>query len=103
VKSLKDGTYTMTETKAPAGYSINTDEWTIEIEGSVPSSVTEKGVIKAGTYANGVVTFFYEDEVLYSLPSAGGTGIFLFVLAGMLLLMGGALLIFAQRRKVLRI
>jgi LPXTG-motif cell wall-anchored protein len=39
----------------------------------------------------------------YNLPSAGGMGIFLFVIAGMLLMMGGALLIFAKRRRVLRI
>jgi LPXTG-motif cell wall-anchored protein len=52
-----------------------------------------------------VVTYVinFEDDIVYELPSAGGAGIFLFVIAGMLLMMGGALLIFAKRRRVLRI
>jgi LPXTG-motif cell wall-anchored protein len=103
VESFEDGTYTLTETKAPAGYSVSTEEWKLEMKGNVPTITVEGETKSCNTSTNGVVTFLYEDEVLYSLPEAGGEGIFLFVIAGMLLMMGGALLIFAQRRRVLRI
>jgi LPXTG-motif cell wall-anchored protein len=102
--SLPTGTYTMEEIAAPAGYLMSTEKWTLTIDDGVPSSIIEDGENVTPDFdANGVMTFYYEDEVVYTLPSAGGEGIFLYLIAGMLLMMGGALLIFVKRRKVLRI
>jgi LPXTG-motif cell wall-anchored protein len=124
VTYIEPGTYTLKETKAPTGYQCSEDTWTVKLD--YKTGITAE---KNDTDENGAVTttevtpenynadpvidsngvtiqtdvYNFEDDIVYELPSAGGAGIFLFVIAGMLLMMGGALLIFAKRRRVLRI
>jgi LPXTG-motif cell wall-anchored protein len=112
--SIVNGTAILEEIEAPAGYSLSDTRWIVTFEdGVITKIVDEEG---GGTSKNAEVTYTQnketgavevvvtiKDEVLYELPSAGGEGIFLYLIAGMLLMMGGALLIFVKRRKVLRI
>ena len=105
-EGIEAGTYTLVETKAPVGYSINAEEWTLVFaskgtlpevkKGDTPYSV--EGIKDDST---GIMTYTYvfEDEALYELPSAGGPGIFLYMIGGTLLLIAGSLMIYINRRR----
>ena len=106
---LPDGTYTMVETQAPTGYQLG-GEWEITILNGIPTAVTgdqgdidEKTDVIIGTVTfdnqNGILTLYYDNEVLYNLPSAGGPGIYWYTLSGTLLMAGAALIVYRQKRK----
>ena len=48
---------------------------------------------------NGTVVLKIKNKALYELPSAGGYGIFLYMIGGTLLLMAGSLMIYINRRR----
>ena len=89
VKGLGIGTYKFTETKAPEGYSINTniDEVTL----SVTNKATE-------IFSNGT-TMKVPDTKLSALPSTGGIGTTIFTIAGCVIMIAAAGLFFASRKK----
>lgn len=84
VEGLDEGTYHFTETKAPAGYSINADGVEATIEAS-----TEKNV-SVGISIN--------DTKLSALPSTGGIGTTIFYVVGAILMVGAAVLLITKRR-----
>ena len=43
--------------------------------------------------------FYFYNELLYDLPSAGGPGIYLYMLGGTMLMMAGALLVYKKRKE----
>lgn len=105
---VKD-TYTLREASAPAGYAKSEVQWTIEI---TDTSVTIKGAngnkISAISLTNNTTgktydAYVYKNTPVYALPSTGGTGIFLYMIGGMLL-MGAAVWILYKnkRREVLK-
>lgn len=109
-----DGTYTLSETKAPTGYLLG-ESWTITIENGLPTAVTgtqgEGDTSSAVSTDNGItfyknnniLTLYYDNEVLYELPSAGGPGIHMYMVGGVLLMSAGVLMIYRnKRREVLR-
>ncbi|MGN1167953.1 MAG: SpaA isopeptide-forming pilin-related protein [Lachnospiraceae bacterium] len=101
------GTYILKETVAPAGYSVSTDVWTIEITDGVLTSVivndNNSNLVKENFNSDDMtVTLVFEDEALYTLPETGGAGIFAYMFGGMFLMMAGALYIFVCRRKAYR-
>ena len=88
-----DGSYTLTETAAPTGYMLGASV-PFELEGGVPENMnSEDAVIK-----DGILTFYYANEALYSLPSSGGAGIYWYILGGMLLMMAAVLMVYKQKR-----
>lgn len=99
--TIRSGTYTLSEIQAPVGYSIADTTWTINIGAEV--TITENGENGnrdlVGTTNNGVLTFTIENEALYSLPSAGGSGIYWYTFGGTLLMAGAALIAYRQKRK----
>ena len=97
--NLKDGTYILKETKAPTGYSLSKEEWSIVIENGFPTAITCGKNPISGTVTETGIKFYFEDDPLYSLPSAGGSGIFLYMIGGTLLLIAGSLMIYINRRK----
>ena len=100
IQHLEDGVYTITETKAPAGYVIDADGWTVEFKDGVLVKFDGNNV--SGTINDGVVIQL-DNEMLYELPEAGGTGIYWYMLGGVLLMMAGSLLVYKKRRgEVLR-
>ena len=107
--AIPDGTYTLEETKAPSGYIIG-EQWTITVTDGIPSTVTgtqgagfrgTETIIGSVTFYNqsGILTLYYDDTILYELPSAGGPGIFLYMIGGTLLLIAGSLMIYTNRRR----
>jgi LPXTG-motif cell wall-anchored protein len=86
---LPDGTYKFTETKAPDGYSINSniDEVTLNEESKLGTN---------GDYSASIVV---PDTKLAALPGAGGIGTTIFTIAGILLMVAAAAMYFARRRR----
>ena len=88
-----DGSYTLTETAAPTGYMLGASV-TFEMKDGVPVNMSgENADIK-----DGILTFYYANEALYSLPSSGGSGIYWYILGGMLLMMAAVLMVYKQKR-----
>lgn len=100
--NITDGTYTLTETTAPTGYQPGRT-WKIIIENGVPISVVKTNSDGStdssdkGEYENGILTFYYVNEALYALPESGGTGIYGYVLGGMLFMTAAVLMLYKQR------
>lgn len=87
VEGLDVGSYHFKETKAPTGYSINTDGKTIEL--------TQTGVATAIIKNNDKLN----DTKLNSLPATGGMGTYLFTIIGVVVMAGAAGAFFISRRK----
>lgn len=87
VEGLNVGTYHFKETKAPEGYSINTDGKDIKL--------TQTGVATAIVKAFGKLN----DTKLNALPSTGGIGTTIFTIGGCAIMIVAAGLFFATRRK----
>lgn len=107
-RKIPNGTYILKETKAPIGYAVNLIQWEITInDGNVTvkagtdsvNAIAEEelkeipGANENGTY------FYFENTPVYSLPSTGGPGIFVYTIGGTLLLMAAALLIYKMKRE----
>lgn len=92
------GTYTLTEIKAPSGYTVLADSIKITVDGK-GITVSENDKVKV---AEDGITIIVKNDMLYSLPSTGGSGIYWFSICGMLLMMAAAWLIYKNKcREVL--
>lgn len=104
VPKLDKGIYTLKETQAPGNYLRSNVEWVVEITSSgALKSIQVKGntdstAIETGN-DGGKVSYYYVNEVIYDLPSAGGPGIHWYTLGGTLLMAGAALIVYRQKRK----
>ena len=112
VKGLNEGTYTLTETKAPNGYALASgtvevvivDAKTTNTEGELVDGFNGKpeGVDATGAaceYEDGMVPVTITNTEGYNLPSTGGAGTIAFTVLGILFFGCGALLIIAFIRK----
>lgn len=97
VNGLDSGTYYLKETKAPSGYKL--DDTVREVTVTPDSAVANAQNGEAITYKvnddpNHTMTI---DNYKGSLPSTGGMGIVLMVVAGVLLIAGGMISIMRRR------
>ena len=97
VNGLDSGTYYLKETKAPSGYKL--DDTVREVTVTPDSEVVhakngEAIAYKVNGYSNHTMTI---DNYKGSLPSTGGMGIVLMVVAGVLLIAGGMISIMRRR------
>ena len=105
VTSLEKGEYTLKETKAPTGYVLSNEEWTIKITkgGSLVSYKTNKSqseIEKSDiTESDGTLHLYFKNKVVYALPSTGHTGIFNIMMSGILLMFAGILIIYKMKGK----
>lgn len=99
VTDFNPGTYAFKETKAPTGYMLSGIEWTVVLSENGLKSIKEGDSLVASEMDGTTYQFKFENEVLYSLPSAGGPGIYWYTLSGALLMMGAALIVYKQQRK----
>lgn len=92
------GTYTLTEIKAPSGYTVLADSIIITVDGK-GITVSENDKVKV---AEDGITIIVKNDMLYSLPSTGGSGIFWYSICGMLLMMAAAWILYKNKcREVL--
>lgn len=105
VDKLEKGTYTMEETKAPLGYILSTEKWTIKVTkgGSLVSVTTDQKdteIVKSElTETEKTLHFYFKNDVVYDLPSTGHTGIFNILMSGILLMFAGILIIYKMKGK----
>ena len=91
------GTYKLTEVKAPSGYTklANPITVTVNDEGiTVSGNTNVKVKITNTTY---VITV--ANDLLYELPHTGGTGIYLYMIGGMLLMFAAVWILYKNKCK----
>lgn len=99
--NINYGTYTLKEIKAPNGYALLNADITITVD---QNGVTVSGSEKASVSQeeDGTYTIIVKNDMLYSLPSTGGSGIYWFSICGMLFMMAAAWIIYKNKcREVL--
>ena len=105
-QDIEEGIYTLSEIKAPTGYTPSDEIWTVEItaKGAKPiirdqdgKDITDK-VLKQPDEGNESYVMTIENEAIYALPSTGSHGTFVYMIGGTLLLMAATLLIYKMKR-----
>lgn len=105
VSSLEKGEYTLKETKAPTGYVLSNEVWTIKTTkgGSLVSYTTDKSNGKIDkseiSETDATLHLYFKNEVVYDLPSTGHSGIFNIMMSGILLMFAGILIIYKMKGK----
>lgn len=106
IATLPKGTYTMEEKIAPAGYKCSTEKWQIQIMRngalkSITSSVNGTPIKTVTEEVNGknVIYYLYQNEALYALPHSGGTGIYLYMIGGILLMFAAVWILYKNKCK----
>lgn len=91
------GTYILTEVKAPSGYTKLADPITVTVndDGITVSENTNVKIEKQ----NNTYIITVANNLLYELPHTGGTGIFLYMIGGMLLMGGAAWILYKNKRR----
>lgn len=108
--NIPAGTYTFKELIAPTGYTKSDEIWTIEIREDNKITVTSNKPEDFGDNIKTVVTddsskivetttVYFENTALYSLPEAGGPGIYWYIFSGILLMAGAMLIIYKNKCK----
>ena len=77
--------YTFKEIKAPEGYSLNPTHWTIKKTSG--TNIVSKVEITGEDSTSTNCTYSFNNTPLYSLPSTGGTGIYMYMIGGMMLML----------------
>ena len=105
VSSLEKGEYSLKETKAPTGYVLSDEKWTIKITkgGHLVSYTTNKSGVQIDksdiTESDGTLHLYFKNKVVYDLPSTGHSGIFNIMMSGILLMFAGILIIYKMKGK----
>ena len=102
VKGLKEGTYYLEETEAPAGYNKLTAPVKVDIANN-PNSIYELESVeadgKAGTVVKASGTITIANNKGSTLPSTGGMGTKLFYTIGGILMAGAAIVLVVRKRR----
>lgn len=87
VRGLKDGTYTLIETKAPAGYNLLSETINVVVAGSDTDTTKLTYKVEVGNSTGSL------------LPSTGGIGTQIFYIAGAALLLGAVVVLLVKKFK----
>lgn len=96
---IEDDSYSLEEMKAPSGYSKSTETWQIQISNGNVTIESSKNGSLTSVELNGKDTFYFKNTPLYDLPSAGGSGIFWYLISGTAFLMAASLILYRMKRK----
>lgn len=115
VTGLDNGTYTLVETKAPAGYNLPADGFSVTLEATTENNQTWNGTASTaltnlavkvdqtdgtGNVNTGLGAITIKNTQGSSLPSTGGMGTVLLYVAGIaVFVLAGATLVMALRRR----
>ena len=92
-----NGDYTIHETKAPTGYVLSSEDWTLTFANGLLTHLNGEEVF--GDSENGVIVEI-TNTAIYNLPSTGGPGIFWYTVGGTLLMcLAGLLTLYKNKRK----
>lgn len=100
-----NGQYILKETRAPEGYSCSEKEWILTFNnGKLDAAALEEQIAGDEDFIvlnseNNVHEISIYNVRLYSLPSTGGKGIYLYMFSGILLMAGGLLMTYKNRRR----
>ena len=86
---LKDGTYYLVETAAPAGYNLLANEVKVTINGAEATEVDLSSLTATAKVENSTGT---------TIPETGGIGTTIFYVAGGLLVLGAVILLITKKR-----
>ena len=101
---IPEGTYTLKEIKAPTGYILSSNTYTLQITkaGALKTVAVNGTELTPELQKNGEYHILIENAVIYNLPNSGGSGIYWFSICGMLLMMAAAWIIYKNKcREVL--
>ena len=96
-KGLDVGTYTLKETIAPEGYTINEKVYNVAVTAEYDAD--GKTMTSHSITIDGNDTVSITNTKLVSLPSTGGIGTTIFTVGGCAVMIAAAFLFFANRRK----
>lgn len=105
LSEIEKNTYTLRETSAPAGYAKSEVQWTIAITDTTVTITGANGNTLTHTQLENPTTgkkydaYTYENTPVYALPSAGGTGIYLYMIGGMLLMFAAVWILYKNKCK----
>ena len=105
LSKIEKATYTLRETSAPAGYAKSEVQWTIAITDTTVTITGANGntltpiQLENPTTGKKYDAYTYENTPVYSLPSAGGTGIYLYMIGGMLLMFAAVWILYKNKCK----
>ena len=107
LKGLKPGEYYLEETKAPVGYMLLGDKIYFKQEAGEIKLTTEGGeLLSEGNVefwslstTNGKNVLTIQNQILYSLPSTGGNGIYWYMISGMVLMSTAAWILYKNKCK----
>lgn len=99
-KGLAEGTYKLTETKAPAGYTLLKNPITIVIRANEDGTISSATVNGEETETKeGVVPVNIENHSGFTLPGTGGMGTYIFTIGGLVVMAGAVLLLVSSKKK----
>lgn len=94
-----NGTYTLTETKAPSGYCISGTTWSLVFVNGVLTGLSDGSDKRNCDWDGSNATLTITNTELYSLPSAGGPGTYGFTISGVAILATALLLFINNKRR----
>ncbi|MEZ3434849.1 MAG: fibro-slime domain-containing protein [Lachnospiraceae bacterium] len=96
-KESLNGEYIITETQAPEGYVRREVSWKVEFIKGVPK--IEGADFDKYSSNNRTVKIYIKNSILYALPDAGGSGIYLYMFSGMLLMAVAVLITYKNKKR----
>lgn len=107
LQKLTPGNYKLVEVRAPGGYSLLNEDIIFQIQSQsvqllnknmepLPNNQSDMWKVEN---VNGTYTIKIKNEALYDLPSAGGSGIFWYLISGTAFMMAASLILYRTKRK----
>ena len=107
LQKLTPGNYKLVEVRAPGGYSLLNEDIIFQIQSqsvqllnknmdSLPNNQSDMWKVEN---VNSTYTIKIKNEALYDLPSAGGSGIFWYLISGTAFMMAASLILYRIKRK----
>lgn len=102
-----NGEYDLVETKAPSGYMVHEEGWKVKFDenGLLTEAQDLSGSDKtwqiSSTKENGI-RLMVTNQKIYTLPSTGGNGIYVYMMGGVALMMAAMLILYKMKCKGVR-